>query len=125
MSILDNISSPNAIKIVKKDLLPNLAQEVRQEIIETTSKTGGHLASSLGVVDLTIALHYVFDVEKDKFIAFKGNKINIIDYGMHRATMSMIAKKLIKTYNFEMVVFTIGSPTGNVWFFTKHSLGLV
>ncbi|MBO7611830.1 MAG: 1-deoxy-D-xylulose-5-phosphate synthase [Elusimicrobia bacterium] len=68
MSILDNISSPNAIKIVKKDLLPNLAKEVRQEIIETVSKTGGHIASSLGVVELTIALHYVFDVEKDKFI---------------------------------------------------------
>ncbi len=68
MSILDNISSPNAIKIVKKDLLPDLAKEVRQEIIETVSKTGGHIASSLGVVELTIALHYVFDVEKDKFI---------------------------------------------------------
>lgn len=68
MSILDNISSPNAIKIVKKDLLPNLAKEVRKEIIETVSKTGGHIASSLGVVELTIALHYVFDVEKDKFI---------------------------------------------------------
>ena len=68
MSILENISSPNAIKIVKKDLLPNLAQEVRQQLIQTTAKNGGHLASSLGVVDLTIALHYVFDVEKDKFI---------------------------------------------------------
>ena len=49
-------------------MLPELAQEIRQKIIETTSKTGGHLASSLGAVDLTIALHYVFDVEKDKFI---------------------------------------------------------
>jgi len=68
MSILENISSPNAIKIVKKELLPNLAQEVRQEIIDTVSKTGGHIASSLGVVELTIALHYVFDVEKDKLI---------------------------------------------------------
>ena len=68
MSILENISSPNSIKIVKKELLPELAKEIRQEIIETTSKTGGHIASSLGVVDLTVALHYVFDVEKDKFI---------------------------------------------------------
>ena len=68
MSILENISSPNSIKIVKKELLPQLAKELRQEIIETTSKTGGHIASSLGVVDLTVALHYVFDVEKDKFI---------------------------------------------------------
>ena len=68
MSILDNITKPDDIKIIKKDLLPELAQEIRQKIIETTSKTGGHLASSLGAVDLTIALHYVFDVEKDKFI---------------------------------------------------------
>ncbi|WP_372520459.1 1-deoxy-D-xylulose-5-phosphate synthase N-terminal domain-containing protein, partial [Candidatus Ruminimicrobiellum ovillum] len=68
MSIMDNISSPNAIKIVKKDLLPDLAQEVRQEIIETVSKTGGHLASSLGVVELTIALHRVFDSPKDAII---------------------------------------------------------
>ena len=68
MSILEQLSSPNGIKIVKKELLPNLAQELRQEIIKTTSKTGGHIASSLGVVDLTVALHYVFDVEKDKFI---------------------------------------------------------
>lgn len=75
MSILENISSPNAIKIVKKDLLPNLAEEVRQQIIQTTAKNGGHLASSLGVVDLTIALHYVFDVEKDKFIWDVGHQV--------------------------------------------------
>ena len=56
MSILDNISSPNAIKIVKKDLLPDLAKEVRQEIIDTVSKTGGHIASSLGVVELVYGL---------------------------------------------------------------------
>lgn len=68
MSILENISSPNSIKIVKKELLPQLAQEIREKIINITSKTGGHIASSLGVVDLTIALHYVFDVEKDKFV---------------------------------------------------------
>ena len=68
MSILENLSLPNGVKIVKKELLPQLAQELRQDIIETVSKTGGHIASSLGVVDLTVALHYVFDVEKDKFI---------------------------------------------------------
>ncbi len=68
MAILEKLSSPTDIKIIKKELLPQLARELRQEIIETTSKTGGHIASSLGVVDLTVALHYVFDVEKDKFI---------------------------------------------------------
>ncbi len=68
MSILENISTPNGVKIIKKELLPKLAHEIRQQIIETTSKTGGHVASSLGVVDLTVALHYVFNVEKDKFV---------------------------------------------------------
>lgn len=68
MAILENISSPNAIKMLKKEELAHLAQELRDKIIQTVSKNGGHLASSLGVVDLTVALHYVFDVEKDKFV---------------------------------------------------------
>ena len=68
MAILENISSPNAIKMLKKEELALLAQELRDKIILTVSKNGGHLASSLGVVDLTVALHYVFDVEKDKFV---------------------------------------------------------
>ena len=68
MSILENISTPNGIKIIKKELLPQLAKEIRTKIIETVSKNGGHIASSLGVVELTIALHYCFDVRKDKFI---------------------------------------------------------
>ena len=62
MSVLDDIKKTSDIKTIKKELLPNLAQEIRQKIIETTSKTGGHIASSLGAVDLTVALHYVFDV---------------------------------------------------------------
>lgn len=68
MSILDKISSPDDIKIVKKELLPSLAREIRRKIVCTVSKTGGHIASSLGVVDLTIALLYSFDAKKDKFI---------------------------------------------------------
>ena len=68
MSILEKISSPNDLKIIKKELLPELATEIRQEIINTVSKNGGHIASSLGVVELTIALCYCFDVSKDKFI---------------------------------------------------------
>lgn len=68
MSILEKISKPGDLKIIKKELLPKLADEIREELIKTTSKNGGHLASSLGVVDLTIAMHYCFDVPKDKFI---------------------------------------------------------
>ncbi len=68
MSILEKITSPDDIKIVKKELLTSLAREIRSKIVNTVSKTGGHIASSLGVVDLTIALLYCFNAKKDKFI---------------------------------------------------------
>ncbi len=68
MKILDNINSPKDLKKLKKEDLPTLAQDIREEIINTISKTGGHLAPSLGAVDLTVALHYVYDTPKDKII---------------------------------------------------------
>jgi 1-deoxy-D-xylulose-5-phosphate synthase len=67
-SILDTINSPADLKRLSLDDLTRLAAEVRGRIIETVSRTGGHLAPSLGVVELTIALHYVFDAPKDKII---------------------------------------------------------
>jgi 1-deoxy-D-xylulose-5-phosphate synthase len=66
--LLDSINSPDDLKLLKLEQLPPLAQEIREEIISTVSKTGGHLASSLGVVELTIALHYVFNAPQDKII---------------------------------------------------------
>jgi 1-deoxy-D-xylulose-5-phosphate synthase len=66
--LLGNINSPADLKSLSIKQLEGLASEIRQEIIETVAKTGGHLAPSLGVVDLTIALHYVFDAPKDKII---------------------------------------------------------
>ena len=68
MAILEKIEKPSDLKIIKKELLPQLAQEVRDEIIRVVSNNGGHLASSLGVVELTIALHYSFNLPKDKLI---------------------------------------------------------
>ena len=68
MNLLDNINSPADLKKLKIQELPQLAQEVREKIVTTVSKTGGHLASSLGAVDLTVALHYVYDSPKDKII---------------------------------------------------------
>lgn len=65
---LDSINSPQDLKQLKKGDLPNLAEEIRQRIIETVSKTGGHLASSLGVVELTLVLHYVFNCPEDKIV---------------------------------------------------------
>ncbi len=62
---LEGINSPNDLKKVPLDKLPDLAKEVRDRIISVVSKTGGHLASSLGVVELTIALHYHFNTPDD------------------------------------------------------------
>lgn len=66
--ILPDIKSPDDVKNVSVKDLDTLAEEVRQELIETVSKTGGHLASNLGVVELTIALHRVFSSPDDKII---------------------------------------------------------
>ena len=68
MAIIDYINYPSDIKSLSRDELKILAKEVRKFIIESVSITGGHLSSNLGVVELTIALHYVFDAPKDKLI---------------------------------------------------------
>ncbi len=65
---LDQIHEPADIRGLSVAELEELAQEIRDTIVQTVSQTGGHLAPSLGVVELTIALHYVFDTPKDKLI---------------------------------------------------------
>jgi len=67
-TILSQIQSPADLKRLDKKLLPQLAQELRDNIVSTVSETGGHLASSLGVVELTIALHRVFNSPDDKIV---------------------------------------------------------
>ena len=66
--ILDRIQSPADLKKIPREDLPQLAREIRDTLLQTISKTGGHLGSNLGVVELTMALHYVFDSPKDKLI---------------------------------------------------------
>jgi 1-deoxy-D-xylulose-5-phosphate synthase len=66
--LLEQIQSPEDLKGLSVDQLPTLAQEIRDFLIESLSKTGGHLASNLGVVELTLALHYLFDSPKDKIL---------------------------------------------------------
>ena len=66
--MLPGIRSPSDVKALKEQDLPQLAQEVRDELINVLSQTGGHLGPNLGVVELTIALHRVFDTPKDKFV---------------------------------------------------------
>jgi len=66
--LLDGIRSPADVKALREEDLPQLAQEVRNELIKVLSQTGGHLGPNLGVVELTIALHRVFDTPRDRFV---------------------------------------------------------
>lgn len=68
MKFLPRIEGPEDVKNLREEDLPALAQEVRDELIAVLSKTGGHLGPNLGVVELTIALHRVFETPKDKFL---------------------------------------------------------
>lgn len=65
---LDSINSPQDLKKLRLEELPELASEIRKRIIDVVSVSGGHLASSLGAVELTIALHYCLDTPRDKII---------------------------------------------------------
>lgn len=65
---LPGIRTPADVKALKEQELPQLAQEVRDELISVLSRTGGHLGPNLGVVELTIALHRVFETPRDKFV---------------------------------------------------------
>lgn len=66
--MLEKIQQPNDIKKIPEEQLTEVAAEIREFLVETMSKLGGHLASNLGVVELTIALHRVFELPKDKII---------------------------------------------------------
>ena len=68
MALLDKINSPADLKKIPRDELPELAEEIRWAIVDVVSQTGGHLAPSLGAVELAIAIHYVFDAPRDKII---------------------------------------------------------
>ncbi len=65
---LNNINFPSDLRKLKKDELKYVANELREELIDAVSETGGHLGAGLGVVELTVALHYIFDTPNDKLI---------------------------------------------------------
>jgi len=74
MKVLPSIHSPQDLRLIKKELLPTLCEELRQTIIETASKNGGHLGSSLGAVEIITALHYVFNTPDDKIVFDTGHQ---------------------------------------------------
>ena len=67
-SLLDQIKYPSDLRKLKEEKLKQLTKELREELINVVSTTGGHLGAGLGVVELTVALHYVFDTPKDKLV---------------------------------------------------------
>ena len=73
-NILNKINSPKDLKKLKIEELPILAQNIRDKIIETVSVTGGHLGGPLGAVELTLAVHYVFNAPKDKIVLDTGHQ---------------------------------------------------
>lgn len=74
MSVLDRVNSPNDLKKLNIKELDELCADIRQEMISTVSKTGGHLASNLGVVELTVALHKVFSSPDDQIVFDVGHQ---------------------------------------------------
>ncbi|MDP1635823.1 MAG: 1-deoxy-D-xylulose-5-phosphate synthase N-terminal domain-containing protein, partial [Gallionellaceae bacterium] len=67
-SLLDTINTPEALRALSREQLPQLARELREFLVESVSKTGGHLSSNLGTVELTIALHTVFNTPEDRLV---------------------------------------------------------
>jgi 1-deoxy-D-xylulose-5-phosphate synthase len=93
MNLLEHIHTSADVKRLRREQLPQLAAELRAEIIDVCSETGGHLASSLGAVELTVALHYVHDTLRDRVVWDVGHQ----SYGHkiltgRRAQMRMIRK---------------------------------
>ncbi len=74
MELLPKIQNPNDLRGLPVEALPRVASELRQMILETVSQIGGHLGSSLGASDLTVALHYVFDTPKDRLVWDTGHQ---------------------------------------------------
>lgn len=75
MGLIDQINSPRDLKKIPPADLPLLADEIREQIIRMTSSNGGHLATNLGVVELTLAIHTVFDAPTDKIVWDTGNQV--------------------------------------------------
>src|SRR5213592_2731191 len=74
MKLLDAIDTPADLRKLDRGELPQVAQEIRETIIDTVSKVGGHFGGNLGIVELTLALHYVFDTPRDQVVFDTGHQ---------------------------------------------------
>src|SRR4030081_4023142 len=74
MTVLERVNDPRDIRALSKDELLQLCREIREFTVEAVQRTGGHISSSLGTVELTVALHRVFDSPRDKLVWDTGNQ---------------------------------------------------
>ena len=72
--ILDSIDSPRDLRKLERRQLPQVAQEIRDQIIDVVSRVGGHFGGNLGIVELTLALHYAFDTPRDQIVFDTGHQ---------------------------------------------------
>src|SRR5258706_4445105 len=74
MTVLDRIQHPRDLRLLHRDELLELCREIREFTVDSVQKTGGHISSSLGTVELTVALHRVFDSPRDKLVWDTGHQ---------------------------------------------------
>src|SRR5207247_11463674 len=72
--ILDAINTPYDVRKLDRRQLPQLAEEIRERIIDVVSKVGGHFGGNLGIVELTLALHWVFDTPRDQIVFYTAHQ---------------------------------------------------
>jgi 1-deoxy-D-xylulose-5-phosphate synthase len=77
VKLLESINGPEDLKALPADQMPLLAKEIRDFLVDSVSKTGGHLGANLGVVELTIALHRVFDSPHDSIVVDTGHQSDV------------------------------------------------
>lgn len=111
--LLDQIDSPDDLKKLSVDQLGALAGEIRQLILDSVSRTGGHLASNLGAVELTLALHYAFDFKTDKLLWDVGHQCYAHKIITGRKDSFAVFATLAGQADFQtpMRVYTTSSPS--------------
>ena len=113
--MLDKINSPEDVKKLTIEEKKILAEEIREYILEVVSENGGHLASNLGVVELTIALHTIFNVPKDKIVWDVGHQAYVHKIITGRREQLKDIRKLKKHLKDEipLVIVALDLPDAN------------
>lgn len=119
-----DIESPSQIKDMSIDELTQLCSDIRTFLIESISKTGGHLSSNLGIVEVTVAMHYVFDSPKDKMIFDVGHQCYTHKLLTGRSTQFATLRKRVGFQDIKSEVkvsMTVGKQDTLLLLYLPHS----